>query len=87
MAQFTDFEDDVEPDAEENEVSNYDSDLDSLSSFISNQENGNKLSFYEPFNNVEIDIEETLKKEYEDGLKDLKILMKYLIYGKVQKRS
>ena len=87
MAQFTDFEDDVEADAEENEFSNYDSDLDSLSSFISNQENGNELSFYEPFNNVEIDIEETLKKEYEDGLKDLKILMKYLIYGKVQKRS
>ena len=46
MAQFIDFEVDVEADAEENEVSDYDSDLDSLSSFIDNQEKGNELSFY-----------------------------------------
>ena len=46
MAQFIDFEVDFEADAEENEVSEYDSDLDSLSSFIDNQENGNELSFY-----------------------------------------
>ena len=74
MAQFIDFEVDVEADAEENEVSDYDSDLDSLSSFIDNQEKGNELSFYRLFNNVETDIEETLKKEYEDGLKDIKKL-------------
>ena len=74
MAQFIDFEVDVEEDAEENEVSEYDSDLDSLSSFIENQEKGNELSFYRLFNNVETDIEETLKKEYEDGLKDIKKL-------------
>ena len=74
MAQFIDFEVDVEEDAEENEVSEYDSDLDSLSSFIDNQEKGNELSFYRLFNNVETDIEETLKKEYEDGLKDIKKL-------------
>ena len=70
MAQFIDFEVDVEVDAEENEVSGSDSDWDSLSSFIDNQENGNELSFYWSFNNVENEINETLKKEYEGGLKD-----------------
>ena len=74
MAQFIDFEVDVAADAEENEISDYDSDLDSLSSFIDNQENGNELSFYRQFNNVETDIEETLKKEYKDGLKDIENL-------------
>ena len=74
MAQLIDFEVDVEADAEENEVSDYDSDLDSLSSFIYNQHKGNELSFYRLFNNVETDIEETLKKEYEDGLKDIENL-------------
>ena len=74
MAQLINFEVDVEADAEENEVSDYDSDLDSLSSFIYNQHKGNELSFYRLFNNVETDIEETLKKEYEDGLKDIKKL-------------
>ena len=74
MAQLIDFEVDVEADAEENEVSDYDSDLDSLSSFIDNQKNGNELSFHQLFNNVETDIEETLKKEYEDDLKDIEKL-------------
>ena len=46
MAQFIDFEVDVEADAEENEVSDYDSDLDSLLSFIDNQEKGNELDFF-----------------------------------------
>ena len=46
MAQFIDFEVDVEADSKENEVSDSDSDLDSLSSFIDNQENSNELSFY-----------------------------------------
>ena len=36
----------VEADAEENEVTDSDSDLDFLSSFIDNQEKGNELSFY-----------------------------------------
>ena len=75
MAQFIDFEVDVEEDAEENEVSEYDSDLDSLSSFIDNQEKGNELSFYRLFNNVETDTAETLKKEYEDSLKDVEKLI------------
>ena len=59
MAQFIDFEVDVEADAEENEGSDYDYDLDSLSSFIDNQENGNELSFYRLFNNVENELNET----------------------------
>ena len=74
MAQFIDFEVDVDTEAEENQVSDYDSDLDSLSSFIENQENGNELSFHQLFNNAETDIEETLKKEYEDDLKDIEKL-------------
>ena len=52
MAQFIDFEIDIEADAKENEVGDYDYDLDSLSSFFDNQENGNELSFYLSFNNV-----------------------------------
>ena len=72
MAQFIDFEVGVEADAEENdEVSEYDSDLDSLSSFIDNQENDNNVSFYQTFNNVETDIDETLKTEYEERLYDI----------------
>ena len=59
MAQFIDFKVDVEADAEENDASGYDSDLNSLLSFIGNQENGNELSFYRSFNNIETDIEET----------------------------
>ena len=74
MAQFIDFEVDFEADAEENEVSDYDSDLDSLLSFIDNQEKGNELDFFRSFNNVETDIEETFKKDYEDGLKDIENL-------------
>ena len=74
MAQFIDFKVDDEADAEENEVSDSDSDWDSLLSFIDNQENCNELSFYRSFNNVENEINETLKTEYEDGLKDLENL-------------
>ena len=74
MAQFIDFEVDVEADAEENEVSDYDSDLGFLPPFIHNQDNSNELSFYRSFNNVENDINETLKKEYENGLKDIENL-------------
>ena len=74
MAQFIDFKVDDEADAEENEVSDSDSDWDSLLSFIDNQENSNELSFYRSFNNVENEINETLKTEYEDGLKDIENL-------------
>ena len=48
-----------------NEVSD-DSDLDSLSSFIDNEETKNDINFYHNFDNVETDIEQTLKAEYDN---------------------
>ena len=45
--------------------------MDSLSYFIDNEEKDNDVCFYCSFNNVETDIEETLKAEYEQGLEDI----------------
>ena len=69
MAQFINFEVDVDNEESDNgkEVSD-DSDLDSLKSFIVDNEevNDNDVNFYRTFNNVET--EQTLKEEYEKGL-------------------
>ena len=73
QAELINFEVDVEEgniEEEENEFSD-DSDLDSLSSFIDNEETDNEVNFYRTFNNVETGIEETLKAEYEKGLEDI----------------
>ena len=72
MAEFINFEVGVEEDnnKEENKVSD-DSDLDSLSSFIDNEETENDINFYRNFDNVETDIEQTLKSEYDKGLGDI----------------
>ena len=74
MAQFINFEVDVDNEESDNgkEVSD-DSDLDSLKSFIVDNEevNDNDVNFYRTFNNVETDIEQTLKEEYERGLEDI----------------
>ena len=74
MAQFINFEVDVDNEESDNgkEVSD-DSDLDSLKSFIVDNEevNDNDVNFYRTFNNVETDIEQTLKEEYEKGLEDI----------------
>ena len=70
MAKFIDFEVGAEEDIEDDGVSD-DSDLDFLSSFIDNEETDIDVNFYCSFNNVEIDIEETLKAEYEKGLEDI----------------
>ena len=74
MAQFINFEVDVDNEESDNgkEVSD-DSDLDSLKSFIVDNEevNDNDVHFYRTFNNVETDIEQTLKEEYERGLEDI----------------
>ena len=73
MAQFINFEVDVDNEESDNgkEVSD-DSDLDSLKSFIDNEEvNDNDVNFYRTFNNVETDIEQTLKEEYQKGLEDI----------------
>ena len=48
-----------------------DSDLDSLPSFIDNEETENDINFYRNFDNVETDIEQTLKSEYDKGLGDI----------------
>ena len=72
MAQFINFEVDVDNEESDNgkEVSD-DSDLDSLKSFIVDNEevNDNDVNLYRTFNNVETDIEQTLKEEYQKGLK------------------
>ena len=71
MAQFINFEVDVDNEESDNgkEVSD-DSDLDSLKSFIVDNEevNDNDVHLHRTFNNVETDIEKTLKEEYQKGL-------------------
>ena len=75
MAQFINFEVEVDNGESDNgkEVRD-DSDLDSLKYFIVDNEevNDNAVNFYRTFNNVETDIEQTLKEEYEKGLEDSK---------------
>ena len=74
MAEFINFEVRVKDDKEHKKVSNnsdLDSDVDSISSFIDDEEQGNDIDFYRNFNNVETDIEQTLKNEYDEGVKDL----------------
>ena len=48
-----------------------DSDVDSISSLIDVEEQGNGIDFYHNFNNVKTDIKQTLKNEYDEGIKDL----------------
>ena len=73
MAEFINFEVGVEADnyeeAKDIEVS--DSDLDSLSSFIDNEDTEDDINFYCNFVNVETDIEQTLQAEYDKGLEDI----------------
>ena len=87
MAEFINFQVGVEEDnneEEENEVSD-DSDLDSLSSFIDNKEAENDVNFYRNFDNVETDIEQTLKAEYDRGLEDIENFDGIQIYVKVRR--
>ena len=73
MAQLINFEVDVDNEENDNgkEVSD-DSHLDSLKSFIvdNEEENDNEVNFYHTFINVETNIEPTLKEQYEKGLED-----------------
>ena len=71
MTRFIDFKVGVEEYIGEDDDVSDDSDLDSLSSFIDNEDTGNDVNFYQSFNNAETDLEETLKVEYEKGLEDL----------------
>ena len=72
-AQFTNFEVDVDNEESDDgkEVSD-DSDLDSLKSFIENEQvHDDDVNFYRDFDNIETDIEQTLKEEYGTGLEDI----------------
>ena len=75
MADFINFEADIEGDDEEiveenDEVSNI-SDVDSEKSFIDNQEVKTDVSFYRHFANVENDIDQVLKDAYDEVLEDI----------------
>ena len=71
MTDFINFEVSVEDEVqeEENEVS--DCDLDSLSSFTDNEVTEHDVNFYRNFDNVETDIEQTLKDEYDKSLEEI----------------
>ena len=75
MADFINFEADIEGDDEEigeedHEVSNI-SDVDSENSFIDNQEVKTDVNFYRHFANVENDIDQVLKDAYNEALEDI----------------
>ena len=73
MAQFINFE--VFADNDESDDSKEvrdDSDLDSLKSFIDNEQvNYDDVNFYRNFDNIETDIEQILREEYDRGLEDI----------------
>ena len=72
MADFINVEVSVEDEVQEKEVNEVsDSDLDSLSSFIDNEETEDDVNFYCNFDNVETDIEQTLKNEYGKSLEEI----------------
>ena len=65
MADFFNFAVSVEDEVQEEEREVYEvsgSDLDSLSSFIGNEETEDDVNFDRNFDNVETDIEQTLRK-------------------------
>ena len=72
MADFINVEVSVEDEVQEKEVNEVsDSDLDSLSSFIDNEETEDDVNFYCNFDNVGTDIEQTLKNEYGKSLEEI----------------
>ena len=75
MAEFIDFEVNVEEQNEkdkEDEVS--DDDLDSLKSFIDDSEVENDRTFYQQFENVSNSIDDILKEEYDKSMGDIEKL-------------
>ena len=73
MADFINFEADIEGDDEEiGEVNNI-SDENSVNSFIDNQEVKTDVNFYRHFANVENDIEQILQDAYNKSLEDIEI--------------
>ena len=70
-AEFIDFEAETEGnDDHDDEVSNI-SDSDSLKSIIGNEEINTDVSLYRHFNNIETDIEQTLKDENINALEEI----------------
>ena len=55
----------------EEDIEVSDSDLNSLPSFIDNEETEKDINFYHNFNNIETDIEQTLKAQYDRGLEEI----------------
>ena len=90
MTDFIDFEISVEDDnskTEEKDDEVSDSDLDSLKSFIDdNDEIENDRTFYQKFENVTTSIDNVLKEEYDKSLLIFKKLM-YLIFVKYLKKK
>ena len=87
MADFINFEVDVEGNSDhDDEVSNI-SDSDSLKSFIDNEEVNTGVNFYRHFNNIETNIEQTLKDEYNNALHDVENFEEFRIYVKVLKMN
>ena len=90
MTDFIDFEISVEDDNNKNEEKDdevSDSDLDSLKSFIDdNDEIENDRTFYQKFENVTTSIDNVLKEEYDKSLLIFKKLM-YLIFVKYLKKN
>ena len=71
MADFISFEADVEDDFEhDDEVSNI-CDSDFTKSFIVNEEVNTDVNFYRHFNNIETDIEQTLRNAYDKAVDDV----------------
>ena len=71
MTDFINFEADVEDNFEhDDEVSNI-PDSDSLKSFVGNEEVDTDVNFYRHFNNIEIDIDQTLRNAYDKAVDDV----------------
>ena len=87
MADFINFEVDVEGNSDDNDKVSNISDSDSLKSFIDNEEVNTGVNFYRHFNNIETNIEQTLKDEYNNALHDLENFEEFRIYVKVLKMN
>ena len=72
MADFINFEADIEGDDEEiGEEDDEVSDISDVDSFINNQQVRTDVSFYRYFANVENDIDQVLKDAYNEALEDI----------------
>ena len=87
MADFINFEVDVEGNSDDNDKVSNISDSDSLKSFIDNEEVNTGVNFYRHFNNIETNIEQTLKDEYNNALHDVENFEEFRIYVKVLKMN